>query len=162
MQRNVWGAMCAAVIGLAAVLSMSPVLADAQQAQWVPRPAPLTGTRWLLAESSGKRVAQNGLQPYFELRAVERTEDGSAGDMAGQMNWCGDDLIGKYRVTDDRLHVRITSMALRMCLVSDGMPVEELDILFAGDPRFRILGSELDLLESNGAVRARFVAARGK
>jgi hypothetical protein len=148
--------------GLAALLLGVTAAAGAQEAQRVPQPVPLTGTRWLLSESAGQRVPQDGLEPYFELKTVERYEDGSAGNLAGQMNWCGDDLSGTYRVTDDRLHVRITSMALRECKVLERMPPEELGILLAGNPRFQIRGSELDLLESNGVVRARFVAARGE
>jgi len=116
----------------------------------------------MLAESAGQHVTQNGLQPSFELKSVERYEDGSAGDLAGQMNWCGDDLSGTYRVTDDRLQVRITSIPLRTCKVSVGMPREELGTLLAGNPRYRILGSELDLLEDNGVVQARFIAYRAE
>lgn len=143
-------------------LTAAPGLIGAQQAQKVPKPAPLTGTRWMLAESAGQHVTQNGLQPSFELKSVERYEDGSAGDLAGQMNWCGDDLSGTYRVTDDRLQVRITSIPLRTCKVSVGMPREELGTLLAGNPRYRILGSELDLLEDNGVVQARFIAYRAE
>jgi hypothetical protein len=128
----------------------------------VPKPAPLTGTRWMLAESAGQHVAQNGLQPSFELKSIERYEGGSSGDLAGQMNWCGDDLTGTYRAADDRLHVRITSIPLRACKVSERMPLEELGTLLAGNPRYRILGSELDLLAPNGVVQARFTAARGE
>jgi hypothetical protein len=157
MQRDMIGRLFALV-----ALTTAPALIGAQRAQKVPKPAPLTGTRWMLAESAGQHVAQNGLQPSFELKPVERYEDGSSGDLEGAMNWCGDDLTGTYRVTDDRLHVRVTSIPLRTCKVSVGMPREELGTLLAGNPRYRVLGSELDLLESNGVVRARFLAAHGE
>jgi heat shock protein HslJ len=134
----------------------------AQQAQKVPPPTPLTGTRWMLAESAGKRVAQNGLQPYFELKAVERYEDGSAGNLEDATDECGNGLTGTYRVTGDRLHVRIASSTLVACMVPASGPRPDLDSALAGSVRFRIVGSELDLLESNGVVRARFVAARGE
>jgi len=113
----------------------------------------------MLAESAGQRVAQNGFQPYLELKTVERYEDGSAGDLEGVSDSCGDDLAGTYRATNGRLHVSITSVPLRECKLSEGMAREGLGTILDGNPRFRIVGSELDLLERNGVVRARFVAA---
>jgi len=158
---------CAVMVGLAIVLSGSSELVGAQQLQQlqkVPKSAPLTGTRWLMAESAGQHVAQNGLQPYFELKMLEHYEDGSAGQLEDAADVCGNRLTGTYRVTADRLHVRITAggYTLLACKVSESTPRQGLGTALAGSTQFQIRGSELDLLESNGMVRARFIAARGK
>jgi heat shock protein HslJ len=159
MQRKLLGSMCAA-IGFAIALSGSPAKVGAQQLDKVPKSAPLTGTKWMLAESAGQRVAQDGLQPYFELRALERFENGSAGELKDATDSCGNQLTGKYREVRDHLDVRIVSSTLLACKVSARTPKEDLGTVLAGNPRFKIRGSELDLFESNGMVRARFIASR--
>jgi len=151
--------MCTALVGLAAVLSGSLGLVDAQQLQKVPRSATLTETTWMLAESAGQRVVQDGRQPYFKLKTLERYENGSAGELGDATDSCGNRITGTYRATDDRLRVHITSYTLLACKVSESTPREDLGTLLIGNPQFQIHGAELDLLESNGVVRARFIAA---
>ena len=163
MQRRMIGVSCAALIELA-MLAGGPELVSAQQlppAQAVQSPAPLAGTKWMLVESAGKRVAQGRRQPHFELKALEHSESGSAGELQDATDACGNRLTGVYRTTDDWLQVRIVSSTLAACAVRDGMP-PGLGATLMGDQRFRIHGSELDLLDNSGAVRARFVVARGE
>jgi hypothetical protein len=157
------GKLCVALMGLAALIGEAPRLVCAQQlppAQKVPRSAPLAGTKWMLAESAGQRIAQDDLQPYFELKALKRYEDGSAGQLEDATDWCGNRLKGAYRTTGDWLHLRIISSTLLACKVTEGMP-RGLSATLTGDQRFRIRGAELDLLDNSGTVRARFVAASG-
>lgn len=164
MQRKIIRALCVALMGLAALIGEAPRLVRAQQlppAQKVPRSAPLAGTKWMLAESAAKRIAQDGRQPYFELKALERYEDGSAGRLANATDSCGNRLTGVYRTTGDWLQVRIISSTLVACKVREGMP-RGLGAVLTGDQRFRIHGAEFDLLDNSGAVRARFIAANGE
>jgi heat shock protein HslJ len=163
MQRRTIGTLCIALVGLAALIGEVPRLVRAQQlppAQKIPRSAPLAGTKWMLAESAGQRVAQQGRQPYFELKALERYEDGSAGQLEDATDSCGNRLTGVYRTTGDWLHLRIISSTLLACKVTEGMP-RGLGAAVTGDQRFRIRGAELDLLDNSGAVRARFIATSG-
>ena len=161
MHQRVLGAICTAM-GLAVILSGSPGKVSPQQLQKVPKPAPLAGTRWLLAESAGQRIALDGREPYFELRMLQRFESGSAGELSAAADSCGNRLTGAYREAGDRLEVRIVSSTLLACKVSANMPRESLRTILAGSPRLQIRGLELDLFESNGAVRARFIAANGE
>lgn len=163
-KRRMIGAMCVALIGLAALFSEAPRLARGQQlppAQKIPRPAPLAGTKWMLAESAAQRIAQDGRQPYFELKALERYQDGSAGQLADATDSCGNRLTGVYRTTGDWLHVRIISSTLLACKVTEHMPRGLVSTL-TGDQQFRIHGAELDLLDNSGEVKARFIAAGGE
>jgi hypothetical protein len=164
MQRRMIERLCVAVVGIAALIVDGPNLVRAQQlppAQRVPRPVPLAGTKWMLAESGGQRIAQDGRQPYFELKAMERYEDGSEGRLEDATDSCGNILTGAYRTNGNWLHVRITSSTLLACKVKEGMP-RGLGAALTGDQRFHIYGSELDLLDNSGAVRARFIAAGGE
>jgi heat shock protein HslJ len=158
MHQRVIGAMCTAM-GLALILSGSPGKADAQQLEKVPKPAPLAGTEWVMIESDGQRVPQNGWQPHFELKELERNQDGSAGQVEGIADSCSNRLTGTYQVTANRLRFEIDNVAasLRTCIISKDMPLERIDL--NGSPQFQIHGSELDLFESTGVVRARFIAA---
>lgn len=163
-QRRMIGALCVALIGLVVLISEAPRLAHAQRlppAQKAPRPAHLAGTKWLLAESAGQRISQDGRQPYFELKALERFEDGSAGQLEDATDSCGNSFRGVYRTNGDWLHVRIISSTLLACKVTERMP-RSLFATLTGDQQFRIHGAELDLLDNNGEVRARFVAGRGE
>ena len=90
----------------------------------------------MLAESAGKRIAPDGRQPYFELKALERYEDGSAGRLADATDSCGNRLTGVYRTTGDWLQVRIISSTLVACKVRAGMP-RGLGAVLTGDQRFR-------------------------
>lgn len=163
-QRTLIGAVCATLMGLAALIGDAPRLVLAQEphpTQKVPGPAPLAGTNWLLIESSGHHVAQNGLQPHFKLKPLERYQDGSSGQVQGEVDFCGNDLIGTYRAAADRLHFEIDGVAasLRACRTPIGVSTENIGRLLSGNPHFRIHGDELDMLDDNGAVRARFFAA---
>ena len=113
----------------------------------------------MLAESAGQRLAQDGREPYFELTALERYQDGSAGQLEDATDSCGNHLRGTYRTTDKWLRVHITSSTLVACMVTDRVP-RDLGSTLTGDQQFRIQGSELDLLDNSGEVRARFIAAR--
>jgi heat shock protein HslJ len=158
------GALCVALMGLASLIGEAPKRVRAQQlppAQKVPRPAPLAGTKWMLVESAGQRIAQDGRQPYFELKALERDENGSAGQLEDATDSCGNRHRGVYRTTGDWLHVRIISSTLLACKVTERMPRGLVSTL-TGDQQFRIHGAELDLLDNSGEVRARFVAASGE
>lgn len=159
--QKIIGTFCVALLGFAALLSEAPALVRAQQlppAQKVPRSAPLAGTKWMLTESAGHRIVQDGRQPYFELKALERYEYGSAGRLEDATDSCGNRLRGDYRTKGDWLHVRITSSTLLACKVTEGMP-RGLGTALIGDQRFHLNGAELDLLDNSGAVRTRFVAA---
>ena len=112
----------------------------------------------MLAESAGQRIAQDGRQPYFELKTLERYEDGSAGRLEDATDSCGNRLTGVYRTTGDRLQVRIISSTLLACKVTEHMP-RGLGAALTGDQQFRIYGPELDLLDNSGKVKARFIAA---
>ncbi len=163
-KRRMIGAWCVALMGLATLIGETPKLICAQQlppAQKVPRPAPLAGTKWMLAESAGQRVAQDGRQPYFEVGALERSEDGSAGQLENATDSCGNQLGGVYRTTGDWLQVRIISRTLLACKVTPRMQ-RDLVAILNGDQQFRIQGTELDLLDNNGEIRARFIAASGE
>jgi len=163
-ERRMIGALCVALMGLASLIGEAPRLVRAQQlppAQKVPRPAPLAGTKWMLAESAGQRIAQDGRQPYFEVKALERDENGSAGQLEDATDSCGNRLTGAYRTTGDWLHVRIISSTLLACKVTERMPRGLVSTL-TGDQQFRIYGAELDLLDNSGGVRARFIAAGGE
>jgi len=158
------GALCVALMGLAALICDVPTVVRAQQlppAQKVPRPVPLAGTKWMLAESVGQHIAQDGRQPYFELKALERYEDSSAGRLEDATDSCGNRLRGIYRTTGDWLRVRIISSTLLACKVTERMPRGLVSTL-TGDQQFRIHGAELDLLDNSGEVRARFIAASGE
>jgi heat shock protein HslJ len=158
------GTLCVALIGLAALIGEAPRLVCAQKlppAQKVPRSAPLAGMKWVLVESAGQRIEQDGRQPYFVLKALERYEDGSAGRLEDATDSCGNRLTGVYRTTGNWLQVRIISSTLLACKVSEGMP-RGLGAALTGDQRFRIYGAELDLLDNSGKVRARFIAASGE
>src|ERR1700676_4462740 len=166
-QRRMIRALCVALIGSAALIGEAPRLAHAQQfppAQKVPRPAPLARTEWMLVQSRGQHVAQNGWQPHFKLKTLERYQDGSAGQVEGVADSCSNDLTGTYRVTANRLRFEIDGVAqsLRACLVWKDMPWVGIGTLLEGSPQFRIRGAEVDLLESSGEVRARFIAASGE
>jgi len=164
MQQRMMGTLQAAVVGLAVLIGDAPKLVAAQQlppARAVPSPAPLAGTRWMLEESAGKRVAAGGRQPHFELKALEHSEDGSVGQLEDATDACGNRLTGIYRATGDWLEVRIVSSTLAACAVREGMP-RGLGATLTGDQRFRIQGAELDLLDRNGAITARFGSARGE
>lgn len=115
----------------------------------------------MLAESAGQRIAQDGRQPYFELKAMERLQNGSTGQLEDATDACGSHLRGVYSAAGDWLRVRIISSTLLACKVTERMPRGLVSSL-AGDQQFRIHGAELDLLDNGGAVRARFVAARGE
>jgi hypothetical protein len=115
----------------------------------------------MLAESVGQHIAQDGRQPYFELKALERYEDGSAGRLEDATDSCGNRLRGIYRTTGDWLRVRIISSTLLACKVTERMPRGLVSTL-TGDQQFRIHGAELDLLDNSGEVRARFIAASGE
>lgn len=154
-------ALCVALAGLIPLIGEAPRLVRAQElppAQKVPKPAPLVGTKWMLAESAGQRIVQDGRQPYFELKALERYKDGSEGRLEDATDGCGNLLRGAYRTTGDWLHVRIISSTLVACKVRESMP-RGLGATITGDQRFRIYGTELDLLDNSGAVRARFIDA---
>jgi heat shock protein HslJ len=162
MQKMMIGTLWVALLGLAALTTEAPKLVYAQQlppAQRIQKPVPLTGTKWMLAETAGQHVAQDGRQPYFELKSVERYEDGSTGRLEDATDSCGNRLTGAYRASGDWLHVRIVSSTLLACKVSEGMPRRDLSDALTGDQRFRVHGNELDLLDNSGAVRARFIAA---
>ena len=166
-QRTLIGALCLALMGLVASISESPRLARAQQvppAQKVPGPLPLAGTEWVLVQSRGQHVPQNGWQPHFELKTLQRYHDGSAGQVEGVADSCSNRLTGTYRVTANRLRFEIDNVAasLRTCLVSKGMQWKSMGTLLEGNPQFRIHGAELDLLDRSGEVRARFLAASGE
>lgn len=162
-QRRMTGALCFALMGLIALLAEAPRLVRAQQLpnEKVQRAAPLAGTKWMLAESAGQRIAQDGRQPYFELKEVERLQNGSAGQVDDATDACGNHLKGVYSAAGDWLRVRILSSTLLACKVTDRMPRGLVSTLM-GDQQFRIHGDELDLLDNSGAVRARFGAARGE
>jgi hypothetical protein len=112
-------------------------------------------------ESDGQRIEQDGRQPYFVLKAMERYKDGSEGELVDATDSCGNGLTGEYRTTDNWLHVSIGTKTLLACRVSDGMP-RGLEATLTGDQQFRIYGAELDLLDNSGKARARFIAARGE
>ena len=155
-------ALCVALVGFATLLGEAPKPLQAQElppAEKVPKPATLAGTTWMLAESAGQRIPQDGQQPYFELKALERYEGGSAGKLENATDACGNLLTGAYRTTGDWLHVRIVSSTLLACKVTEHMP-RGLGAILTGDQQFRIIGTELDLLDNSGEVRARFIAAR--
>jgi hypothetical protein len=151
-------------MALTILLGTLPGTLRAQQhplAERVPAPAPLLGTQWALAEFSGIRIAQDGRQPLFELQAIERYEHGSAGRLEKATDDCGNILHGIYRASGEWLQMRVTSSTLLACKVTEQMP-PNLSSVFTGDHQFRILGNELDLLDSDGGVRARFVATRSE
>ena len=155
------GALCLALMALAALTGEAPRLIRAQELrpdQKVPRPLPLAGTKWMMLESAGQRMTQDGRQPYFELKALERQEDGSAGQLVDATDSCGNRLRGVYRTTGNWLHVRIMSSTLLACKPSKRMP-RGLIATLSGDQQFRIRGAELDLLDNSGEVTARFTAA---
>lgn len=161
MKLDASGTICAVLSGMMAILIGSPGLVGAQQLQKNPRTAPLVGTEWVLIESDGQHVIQNGWQPHFILKALERYADGSTGQVEGATDSCGNRLTGAYRATTNRLRVEGDNIAgsLRACKLSAGESQVNLGTLLASNLRFQIHGSELDLLESNGAVRVRLVAA---
>lgn len=118
----------------------------------------------MLVEARGQHVAQNGWQPHFKLKTLERYQDGSAGQVEGEADSCGNNLTGTYRVIANRLRFEIDSVAasLRACKVSKDMPLVAIGTLFENSPQFRIHGAELDLLDNSGDVRTRFIAAGRK
>ncbi|KAA6462160.1 META domain-containing protein [Acidobacteria bacterium AB60] len=158
-------ALFIALIGLAASIGAAPCPVHAQQlppAQKVPRAANLVGTEWMLVESRGQHVAQNGWQPHFRLKTVDRYQDGSTGTVEGVADSCSNDLTGTYRVTADQLRFHIDGVAasLRTCRCTKEIPCQAIGALLEANPHFRIHGDELDLLESTEGVTARFIAAR--
>jgi hypothetical protein len=156
--RTLTGALCFALMGMASLMGHSSRVVHAQQlppAQKFPEPAPLAGTKWILVESAGQRVAQNGRQPYFELKALEHYEGGSAGQLEDATDSCGNHLRGVYRTTGGWLHVRIISRTMLACRVTEHMP-RGLVATLSGDQQFRIHGAELDLLDNSEQVRASF------
>lgn len=166
-QRTMIGAVCVALVGLAALIGEAPRLVRAKElhpAQNVPRPVPLAGTEWMLVESRGQHVSQNGWQPHFKLKTLKRYQNGSAGQVEGVADSCSNDLTGTYRVTANRLRFEFDGIAasLRACKCSKDMPCETIGALLNGSPQFRIHGDELDLLDNSGEVRARLIAASGK
>jgi hypothetical protein len=163
-QPRMIGALCVALMGLIALIGGAPRLVRAQElppAQKVPKPAPLAGTKWMLTESASQRIAHDGRQPFFELKSVERYADGSEGQLEDATDACGNLLRGVYRTTGDWLQVRIISSTLLGCKVTEPMP-RGLVAILTGDQQFTIHGTELDLLDNSGEVRARFIAASGE
>ena len=164
MQRRMIGTLCVALIGMAALIGEAPRPVYAQElppSQRAQKSAPLAGTKWVLVESDGQRIEQDGRQPYFVLKALERYKDGSEGQLVDATDSCGNGFTGAYRTTGNWLHVRMITRTLLACRVSDGMP-RGLEATLTGDQRFRIDGAELDLLDNSGKVRARFIAASGE
>lgn len=160
--RTATGALFAALIGVAGLISEVPM--RAQHLQKVPGAAPLAGTEWMLIESRGQLVAQNGWPPHFKLKMLGRYHDGSTGRVEGVADSCGNNLVGTYRVTANRLRFEIDNVAasLRTCLVPKGDTPGGIGTLLEGSPQFRIHGAELDMLDDSGKVRARWIAANGE
>jgi heat shock protein HslJ len=123
------------------------------------RTRPLVGTKWSLNEVEGRRVPQNGFQPHFVLKELDRSEHGSSGKMEDAADDCGNQLTGTYRVSDDRLSIRVSSSTLKACLISNNMPPSEnFPPILSGESRFRVQGEILELIDGRGAVKARFIA----
>ena len=106
----------------------------------------------MLTESAGQRIVQDGRQPFFELKLVERYGDGSEGRLEDATDACGNLLRGLYRATGGWLQVRIISSTLLGCKVTEHMP-RGLVAILTGDQQFRIHGAELDLFDNSGEVR---------
>jgi heat shock protein HslJ len=118
----------------------------------------LAGTKWNLNEIDGQRIPRNGLQPYFVLKVLERSEYGSSGRMEDATDNCGNHLTGIYRVSDDRLRIHVLSSTLKACRP----PNANLSAYLGEESRFRVHGETLELLDGQGAVKARFIADRSE
>jgi hypothetical protein len=155
-------ALCIALLGLAALPKVRAQQFSPEQR--VPDSPTLSGTEWILIESHGQHVAQNGWQPHLKLKMLERYQRGSSGQVEGMADSCGDRLSGTYRVTANRLRFEIDNVAasLRTCLVSKDMAPVNIGPLLEGSPQFRLHGAKLDLLDNSGEVRARFIAASAR
>jgi heat shock protein HslJ len=132
---------------------VQPALAESVRA------VPLTGTKWNLLELGGQSVPKDAWRPYFVLRANFRSESRSAGGMEDAQDECGNRLTGMFAANGDRLRIDVSTSTLVAC----GKRASELRMpgfraAIRGESRFQLHGSNLDLLDDKGAVRARFVA----
>jgi heat shock protein HslJ len=141
------------------------IASESVQAQVKPRPeAPghavsLAGTKWDLVDVGGHRVPQDGRQPYFVLRAVDRFEGGSSGQLEDASEGCGNHLTGSYRTSGNRLQIEVSTSTLLDCVIqADTPPPQDLRFL-RGESRFEVERGILELLDEHGTVKARFVAA---
>jgi heat shock protein HslJ len=165
MRRGKLGGLMISLFMIVATVCVSSGTAQAQGT--IPeksiRTGPLAGTKWNLFEVEGQRVPQNGLEPYFVLKELERSESGSSGKIDDAEDNCGNQLTGMYRVSNDRLGIQFSGSTLKACLVSGRMPPDEnLLTIFSQRPRFRVQGEILELLNGEDAVRARFIADHAK
>jgi heat shock protein HslJ len=127
------------------------------------RTRPLAGTKWNLFEVEGQRAPQNGLEPYFVLKEVDRFEHGSSGQIEDAEDDCGNQFTGKYRVSDDRLSLQFEGLSLKACKKMTSMPLnDDLSIIFSRSRRFRVQGEILELLDGEDAVKVRFIADHAK
>lgn len=164
MRRGKLGGLMIGLFMIVATVGVSFRTAQAQGT--IPersiRTRPLVGTKWNLFEVDGQRVPQNGLEPYFVLRELDRFEHGSSGQIEDAEDDCGNQLTGMYRVSDDRLGIQFGGLALKTCIVPANMPTENLSTIFSRRLRFRVQGEILELLDGEDAVKARFIADHAK
>jgi hypothetical protein len=161
------GRLGSLMIGLFMILATACVSTGTAHAQGtIPersiRARPLAGTKWNLFEVEGQRIPQNGLEPYFLLKELERSENGSSGKIDDAESVCGDQFTGMYRVSDDRLSIQFRGLSLKACKVPTGMPPGGLLTIFSRRSRFRVQGEILELLDGEDAVKVRFIADRAK
>jgi putative lipoprotein len=106
----------------------------------------LEKTYWKLTQLGGAPVSDTQVEPHLVLDPATRRVGGSAG--------CNQ-FSGGYQVDGDRLRLSQTVSTMKACM--KGMETEKafLDALQQAS-RWRITGQELELLDSNGKVLARF------
>jgi putative lipoprotein len=113
-------------------------------------PMALENTYWKLTELGGAPVTGTQIEPHLVLDPTTQRVTGSGG--------CNQ-LSGGYQVNGDRLRLSQTVGTMMACM--KGMETEKAFLKALGQVAgWRIAGQQLELLDSNGNVLARFEGRR--
>ncbi len=153
---------CLLVVAIIALVSVTSIVAQTVQSSKdnSDNRIPLLNTQWNLVTLYEKPVVSYGRVSHFTLEKSKEVAGAATGNFVAEDTVNG--FTGMYEISDQSLRMHISTMGA----VAERVRPKEQSKSFVDALRatshFQIYGSTLELLDQNGEVLARLIAANSR